>query len=1013
MRREMLVSITFSGGWAPQRRLALVSAGVIIAGLTAATPAATAAGAPSQGSDQVVAGNGVRYGDGRYVVLLREPSAARYTGQDARFRATRPRGDTQFRADSAPVQAYTAHLRSTQAAIAREVGARPVTSYTIASNGFAARLTGDQALELATDRRVLLVTRDTRRSMDTWNTPNFLGLTGRNGAWTTHGGQRRAGAGVVVGDIDSGAWPESRSFAGRPLTSDPRTKWDIFRVGTATSMEKRDGGVFHGQCQLGEEWTADDCNRKLIGARYYPDAFLESTPPEDRSPTEFISTRDGNGHGTHTASTAAGNRGVRASVEGRTFGEVSGMAPAARLAIYKVCFSDNDPDSGDCATSASLHAIDDAVADGVDVINYSISGATDTVVDPVELAFEGAAEANVFVSTSAGNSGPGASTVAHNSPWLSTVAATTHHNFENTLVLGNGRKILGASIADEPLGVHPLVSAADSAVAGAGPHDAELCGPDTLDPARVTGTIVVCLRGDFDRVAKSAEVARAGGVGMVLANPTPNSLDADFHAVPTIHISETGTAVVMRYLESAGFRATARFRLGNLTNKVTPLPQIAGFSSRGPALANDADLLKPDIAAPGVSVLAAVAPPANSNRRFDLYSGTSMAAPHITGLAAFIMGVHPIWSAQQVKSAMMTTARRVRTEDGSRSRDLFAQGSGIVAPRRFFRPGLFVTSTPREWRGFITGQGLDTGVPAIAAKDLNVPSLAEGQVTSATSFTRTFVASRKGSWRVSVKVPGFRATPSRTTLVSKRRGDIEQLTVDFARTDAPLGEFAFGYLKLIGRTRVRLPIALRPVSVKAPALVEGTGVAGEVRVPITAGFTGNLTVRTTGLAKAETTSGSVATGDDNFTCVTVSESSKVARFDLDAADNGADLDLFVLQSDSCNIDDAFALAGQAATGAADESLTINDPTPGTYIVDVNGFAAGPQGSPMAFDLDFYDVNDSATLGNLTVTPNPVPVRNQETTSFELSWAGLTPNERYLGYLDYEGALAPTVVKIRS
>jgi hypothetical protein len=157
----------------------------------------------------------------------------------------------------------------------------------------------------------------------------------------------------------------------------------------------------------------------------------------------------------------------------------------------------------------------------------------------------------------------------------------------------------------------------------------------------------------------------------------------------------------------------------------------------------------------------------------------------------------------------------------------------------------------------------------------------------------------------------------------------------------------------------------------------------------------------------------VAAGADHFTCVTVSETSKVARFDLDATDNGADLDLFVLRSDSCSIDDAFDLAGQSATEAADESLTINDPTPGIYIVDVNGFAKGPQGSPMAFDLDFYDVNAAATLGNLMVRPNPVPVTNQEPTSFELSWSGLVPNGRYLGYLDYEGALSPTVVKIRS
>ena len=176
------------------------------------------------------------------------------------------------------------------------------------------------------------------------------------------------------------------------------------------------------------------------------------------------------GHGTHTASTAAGNPVDGVEVEGVKFGEVSGMAPAAKIAAYKVCFDDNDPDTGDCFTGATLAAIDDAIADGVDVINYSISGATDTVIDATEFAFEGAAEAGIFVATSAGNSGPGESTVAHNSPWLTTVAATTHHNFDNTVVLGNGTKIRGASISQEALPQTRLVSSVEGARRRRGPR---------------------------------------------------------------------------------------------------------------------------------------------------------------------------------------------------------------------------------------------------------------------------------------------------------------------------------------------------------------------------------------------------------------------------------------------------------------------------------------------------------------------------------------------------------------
>jgi hypothetical protein len=529
----------------------------------------------------------------------------------------------------------------------------------------------------------------------------------------------------------------------------------------------------------------------------------------------------------------------------------------------------------------------------------------------------------------------------------------------------------------------------------------------------VTGTIVVCLRGVYARVDKSAEVKRAGGVGMVLANPSENSLDADFHAVPTIHISDTDTPKVFAYINAQGAAATASFAVGNITHKVTPLPQVAGFSSRGPAVANDSDILKPDISAPGASVLAAVAPPSNSGRRYDLLSGTSMAAPHITGLAAFMLSRYPNWTPQHIQSAMMMTAKRVKNAAGHLSKDAFAQGAGNVNPRKFFDPGLLVMSTPREWRGFITGQGLDTGVPALAAKDVNLPSMAQGQVTAATTFTRQFVSTMKGTWKVSVDVPGFSGTPNVTKLVSKRPGDIQDITFDFARTSAQLGAFSMGYVTLTGPTTVKLPVALRPVSVKAPASVEGSGVSGSITVPITAGFTGTLPIAVTGLAKADSVASSVAAGDAELQCVTVTDGTKLARFDVDAADNSADLDMFVYASDTCDPATAFALAGQSATGSADESVTLTAPDPGTYLVEVDGFSAGTAGSPMDYRFDFYDVDASATLGGLTATPNPVPVVNQQETSFDVTWTGLDPAGHYLGILEYEGALAPTYVFVTS
>jgi len=1001
------VSVQSFGQRTRQRRIGLVAAGVVVAGLLAGVPAATAAGssgAPAAGPAFT------SMTGGRYVVLLREPGAAGYNGGNARYAATRARGDAQFDASSARVATYTSHLRASQRSIAKSVGARVDQSYTVALNGFSAELTAKQAQALAADRSVMLIQKDQLVHADTWNTPSFLGLTGKNGSWTTHGGQKHAGDGIVVADLDSGIWPEAKSFAGPALTETPKTKWDISRTGTSTRMEKADGGVFNGECEVTADWTADNCNTKLIGARYYNEGYLQGG--NEILAGDFASTRDGNGHGTHTASTAAGNIVDGASTEGVNFGQVSGMAPAARIAAYKVLWAQEDGTASG-TSSDIVAAIDDAVTDGVDVINFSISGAATTVVDLTEFAFEGAAEAGVFVAASAGNSGPDASTVEHPSPWLTTVAATTHFNFENTLVLGNGTKVVGASINDKPVPSKKLVDSEASVVAGGDAADAKLCGPDTLDPAKVTGKIVVCTRGVYDRVAKSAEVARAGGVAMVLANPTDNSLDADFHTVPTVHIDPAGAEKVWNYIDAKGAAATAQFKLGNITNKVTPLPQIAGFSSRGPSLASDADLLKPDISAPGVSVLAAVAPPSNSGRHYDLYSGTSMAAPHITGLAAFMLSVHPHWTPMKIKSAMMTTATRLKGPDGKASDDLLAGGAGQVTPKRFFNPGLFVTSTPRDWLGFITGQGYDTGVPALAAKDLNGPSMAQGQVASATTFTRTFTSSMVGTWKVAVSVPGFTATSSATKLVAKRPGDFGDLTFDFTRDDAPLGEFTMGWVTLTGPTTVRIPVALRPVSVKAPSSVEGTGTSGSVEVPITAGYTGDLAVDPTGLAKADVISNDVAVDAENLECVTIAAGSELARFDLDAADDTADLDMTVYHSTSCSADDIDALAGQSATGSADESVTVTDPPAGSYIVQIDGFAAGGDGPPMAYDLRTYDLGPAATLGNLTVTPNPVPVVDQQDTSFDVGWSGLDPDAWYLGMLEYDGALAPTMVEITS
>ena len=997
-------------------RLAVVSVGALTAGLLAALPLAGAQGAPSPAagaaaSSVAAPGAAERFTDGRYIVLLREAAATGYAGGRSSYVATKSTGG-QFRADTPAVARYTDHLRTSQERVAGSVGARVDTSYTMASNGFAATLTAEQALDLATDRRVLLVEKTDLRKVTTWNTPDFLGLTGKGGAWASRGGRASAGSGVVVGVLDTGIWPESRSFSGAPLSGRPKTRWDITMKGGKTRMEKADGTLFTGECETGESFDLTDCNTKVIGARVFGDGYLAATPVDQLSEHEFISPRDGGGHGSHTASTAAGNIVKKVSTAGLKFGTISGMAPGARISVYKVCWEASDPDLSGCFTEDMVAAIDQLVIDGVDVVNFSIGGGPQPTLDATELAFEGAAEAGIFVAASAGNSGPGDTTLDHPSPWMTTVAAGTHTTkFENTIVLANGRKIMGASSSQTPVSNRRIVPGAEAVVAGGDPADAELCGPDTLDPAKVSGKIVYCLRGVYDRVAKGAEVKRAGGAALIMANPSPNSLNADIQVVPTIHISETGGAIVERYVAAEGANAKAAFKLGNLTRTKTPVPQVAGFSSRGPVLVSDGDLLKPDILAPGVDVLAAVAPPSNQGRKFDLYSGTSMAAPHIAGLAAFIQGERPRWAPMTIKSAMMTTATSTLNEDGRLVRDAFAQGAGQVRPRQFFDPGLFVTSDAIQWRGWLADLGYNTGVPPLDAKSINVPSLADGSMTGPTTFSRSFRASLKGTWKISANLRGFQVRPSRPKVTSKRSNDIIDVDFTITRTTAPLGQYTRGFITLTGPTRVRIPVAIKPLSVQAPALVTGTGVTGSSEVEIVPGFTGDLDVTTSGLALGETTVDTVDVNGDFLSCLTVPEGSTLTQVDLDSTDDTADLDLYLLAAESCDPATAFAVAAQSATGSADESITAPGLPAGTYIVDVNGFAPGADGAPMGFTLDTYSIDPGAGLGAFTATPDPVPVVTDTPTSFAVSWTGLDPEARYLGLVEYEGANDITLVKV--
>jgi subtilisin family serine protease len=610
---------------------------------------------------------------------------------------------------------------------------------------------------------------------------------------------------------------------------------------------------WHGKCTPGEQFNASNCNQKQIGAQRFNAAWGGDAALEAQRPWEFMSPRDYNGHGSHTSSTAGGQNGVATTGPATVFEPTTGMAPRARIATYKALWSTQDASTASGFTSDLVAAIDTAVADGVDVINYSISGTQTNFLDPVQVSFLFAADAGVFVSASAGNSGPTTSTVAHPGPWLTTVAAGTHNRSgEGSVTLGNGMTFNGASLAT-PVGPAPLIDSTAAGLPGADPTQVALCystvdtgGARVLDPAKVAGKIVVCDRGVTARVNKSLAVQEAGGVGMILLNPTANSLNADFHFVPTVHLQNTAYAAVHDYAATASPTATI--------NQATvvfnaPAPFTAAFSSRGPLRAGGGDLLKPDVMAPGVDVLASVAPPGQHGLDFNLLSGTSMSAPHVAGLAALLKDLRPSWSPMAIKSALMTSGSDALDGPNTNPLVIFRQGAGHVRPNSAADPGLVYDHGFNDWLAFLCGtttgvnpatcnalQGLgfsfdpsDVNVPSIAIGDLTGVQTVTRKVTNVSSSPATYNASVTGMTGIDVNVNPFSLTLS--------PGETKSFTVTFTRTTATLNEYTGGQLTWSDGTHsVRSPLVIRPVPLAAPAEVSGNG--GPISYEVKFGYTG-------------------------------------------------------------------------------------------------------------------------------------------------------------------------------
>jgi subtilisin family serine protease len=927
-----------------------------------------------------------------YVVVMRAVPAG-----------TRRAADFARRAEHLPVS-HDSLLKSVG-------GARKLYSYSYALNGFAAELNKAQAAQLRADPNVVSVVRNEIRKLSTLTTPEFLELSAPDGAWNQVGGGANAGEDIIVGVIDTGIWPEHPSFAPLPGRDAQAPGWN-------------------GTCEPGEEFPASSCNSKLIGARWYNAGFGGDEVIKSLLPYEFLSPRAAEGHGVHTAGIAVGNHLVEAETGGVRLGLISGMAPAARLAVYKACWGYVDDPNGGCSIVDTVAAIDQAVADGVDVINFSVAGSLTSFVDPVEFAFLIAADAGIFVATSAGNEGRlGPSTVQHISPWVTTVGHGTHdRRYKAAVVFANGTRFEGKSLDDTGAESANVVLAADARMDDEDPAVAALCLAGTLNPALTSGRIVICDRGENARLEKSQIVADVGGVGMILVNTSQNTLNADIHAIPTVHLDHVTGAALKRFLARNPTRKALLAPGQSVTGNTNPAPNLVADSSRGPALGGGGDLLKPDLIAPGTDILAAHSP-VRIGLDYEFLTGSSMSSAVVAGIAAVLKQAHPHWSPAAIKSALMTTATP-RRNDGQRIREderdhetasVFGIGAGLVQPTPALDPGLVYDSTSSDWLQFICGVG-DACFPpldAIDPSDLNYPSIAISGLVGVQTVRRTVtnVGQRHSRYTASVQAPvGFSITVFPSAL-SIAPGDSQTFEIRVARTTASLDRYSFGTLTWSdGIHQVRSTIAMLPQSLGAPTEVLSTGAPLAYNVEF--GYNGLFQAAPRGLTPADRVRSSVLDDPANeintalatgrgvvIMPIEVSRGTTYARFALFDSDTDGDDDLDLYIFDPNN-----SFVASSVGNTSTEQVNLIAPAPGRYLIVVHGFST--DGPDAEFTLSSW-LLDRFARENMAVSATPRS-RVGQVGTVEIGFANLEPGVRYLGSVAYPATPAaphPSLIRV--
>ncbi|MDX1498937.1 MAG: S8 family serine peptidase [Woeseiaceae bacterium] len=1007
-----------------------------------------------------------------YIVQLAAPSAAEHFAalKSGGVRAqgiTAPR--TRFDKSNPAIEAHVAALARQQDNVLAKAGrdAELVYRYHYGLNGFAARMRPVDAHKLESLPEVTAVWEDEVRPLATNFSLEFLDLFAN--ADGLRGARGLDGEGVVIGIIDSGIYPEHPGLsdtrrADRPQLCESSWAENSFlgrwlchrfdRRDDVLTFEPPEG--WNGTCQAGERFLESDCNNKLIGARWF-DAGARSTGPIDEG--EIFSARDVDGHGTHTATTAAGNR-VRASIFNAFLGRIEGIAPRARIAAYKACWLRPDDLRASCNTSDLANAIDAAVADGVDIINYSVGSSLTTVTAPDDVALLAATKAGILTVVAAGNEGPNLGTIGSpaGTPWVITTGASTRDGESSSEALevlapadiAGLMAIKEANFTPRLADRGPIEEAVvladdgeDVLDGGGAGTTSDACEPLVNDD-EISGRIALVQRGGCNFDVKIGNAEDAGAVAVIVYNiagaPIVMNGSGEGIDIPAVMLGQADGNLILEELD-AGKDVDVLLDAGLLLTETDSGNAMASFSARGPGPVPD--ILKPDVTAPGVNILAGFTPDAANatpGEEFAYLSGTSMSTPHVAGVAALLRQAHPEWSPAAIKSALMTTARRdVTASDLETPAIPFDFGAGHIVPNAAFAPGLVYDVSNDEYDAFACGNAtgavpearcaaLETSGFDFNAAALNQPSIAVARLASSRTVARrvTNVSDAAASWTARVVAPAGVAVTVDPPLVSLGPGESATFDVTFTSESGPLDQWRFGSLTWDdGENEVFSTLAIRPISVTAPAQVTAFGESGTLAFPVEFGYTGAYAPGVHGLRLPLVVPGFVdndptktfsfrTTNGVTAHLIDVPADQAYVRFALfDALTDGEDdLDLYVyFCPDNVNC----VPIAESGNATSEEEVNRLLPQAGRYAVLVHGFetdqVAGGPGANYTLLAWSFGLDDDQ--GNMTAS-GPAFVNAGETGTVDVTWSGLLADTIYLGGISHntpQGLSAITVIRI--